>query len=431
MSGDLIARFLQGLGLVESAGGFHTLQTSGGVFLRCEAKSEQNCIGLAVSGGGDSMAMLHLAVAAGVPVRVVTVDHGLRAEAAAEAVEVARVCAGLAVPHEVLRWHWDGRGNLQDAARRGRRRLIGDWARGAGVAAVAVAHTLDDVAETFLMRLARGAGVDGLSAMAARWTESGVTWLRPLLAVSRGELRVYLRGLGVDWAEDPSNDNPRFDRVKARRALAVLGPLGLTTARLGEVAGHLAEARVALEAVTDQAWLAALRAEAGVVRIAVEALAAQPAEVQRRLILRVIGWIAGPGYGPRGGAVQALLSRVLAGKPGVLAGCRFAVTPAGMMAYREAGAVADVVSSPDQLWDGRWQLSGPVPDGAEVRMLGSGIALCPDWRATGLPRAALMAGPALWLGERLIAAPLAGLALEFSFIPLPGAAALHHCAIEH
>ncbi len=377
------------------------------------------------------MAMLHLAAASGLPVRVVTVDHGLRAEAGAEAAEVARVCAGLGIGHDVLRWHGDGRGNLQDAARRGRRALIGDWARGLGLTAVALGHTRDDLAETFVMRLARGAGVDGLSAMASAWEDRGVTWLRPLLAVSRAELRDYLRGLGVGWVEDPSNDNVRFDRVRARRALAVLAPLGVTAERLAAVAGHLAAARAALEAVTDQAAALVLRAEAGAVWIAVEALAAHPAEVQRRLILRVIGWIAGAGYGPRGVAVTALLARLLAGRPGVLAGCRFGVTPAGTLAFREAKAVAGEVCRPDQLWDDRWQLRGPVPEGAEVRMLGVGIARCPDWRAIGLPRAALMAGPALWLGQRLIAAPLAGLAPEFSFIPLPGAAALHHCAIEH
>ncbi|MEO6301462.1 MAG: tRNA lysidine(34) synthetase TilS [Paracoccaceae bacterium] len=384
-----------------------------------------------MSGGGDSMAMLHLAVAAGVPVRVVTVDHGLRAEAAAEAVAVARVCAGLGVLHEVLRWHWDKRGNLQDAARRGRRLLIGDWAKRAGLAAVALGHTQDDLAETFVMRLARGAGVDGLSAMSARWEAEGVTWVRPLLTVSRGELRDYLRGIGVAWADDPSNENVRFDRVKARQALRVLEPLGVTAARLAEVAGHLAEARDALEGVADLAAVHVLRAEAGVVRISAQGLSAQPAEVQRRLVLRVIQWIAPAEYGPRGTAVTALLARLLAGKPGVLAGCRFIVGKGGIVAFREGKAVEGVVCGLDQLWDGRWRALGPLPEGAEVRALGAGIALCPEWRATGLPRAALMAGPSLWLGVRLIAAPLAGLAPEFSFIPLPGAAALHQSSIVH
>ena len=121
--------------------------------------------------------MLYLAVEAGCDVAVATVDHGLRPEAAAEAAEVAAICAGLGVPHEILHWHWDGAGNLQDAARRGRMALLADWARRRGLRTVALGHTEDDIAETFLMRLARDAGVDGLAAMAARREVAGVCLL--------------------------------------------------------------------------------------------------------------------------------------------------------------------------------------------------------------------------------------------------------------
>lgn len=351
------------------------------------------------------MAMLHLA--AGLPVRVVTVDHGLRPEAAAEAAGVGRVCADLGLPHEVLHWHWDGRGNLQDAARRGRRGAIADWAQSVGVGAVALAHTRDDLAETFVMRLARGAGVDGLAAMAPRWVEGGVTWVRPLLEVSRAELREYLREVGGAWVEDPSNDNLRFDRVKVRKALAVLGPLGVTPRRLAEIAGHLAQARDALEAVTDDWAGQALVDVAGAVRIDRAVLASAAPEVQRRLLLRVIGGIASEFYAPRGAAVQALLGRVLVGQGGTLAGCRFQVLRGQLWAYREGRAVAGLACAAGEVWDGRWRMTGPP--GHEVRALGEGLALCPDWRATRVPRGALLASPALWLGTRLIAAPHAGL----------------------
>ncbi len=349
--------------------------------------------------------MLHLA--AGLPVRVVTVDHGLRPESADEAVAVGRVCAALGLPHQILQWHWDGRGNLQDAARRGRRLVMADWARGLGVGAVALAHTQDDLAETFVMRLARGAGVDGLAAMSPRWDEGGVTWLRPLLQVTRAALREYLRGVGGTWVEDPSNDNLRFDRVKVRKALAVLGPLGVTAQRLAGVAGHLAEARAALEAMTDDLAARALVEVAGSVRIDRAVLAAAAPEVQRRLVLRVIGGIASDFYAPRGAAVQGLLGRLLAGQGGTLAGCRFQVLRGQLWVFREGRAVAGLVCAPGEVWDGRWCLSGPASH--EVRALGEGMALCPDWRATGVPRGALMSSPALWLGPSLIAAPHAGL----------------------
>jgi tRNA(Ile)-lysidine synthase len=371
--------------------------------------------------------MLHLA--AGLDVRVVTVDHGLRPEAAAEAAAVGRVCAALGVPHQVLQWQWDGRGNLQDAARRGRRAVMADWARRFGVAAVALAHTQDDVAETFVMRLARGAGVDGLAAMSARWDEAGVVWLRPLLAVTRAQLRDHLRGIGAVWVEDPSNDNLRFDRVKVRKALAVLGPLGVTPQRLAEVAGHLAEVRAALEVVTGALTVRALHEVAGAVRIDREALAVAAPEVQRRLVLRVIGAIASDFYAPRGAAVQALLGRLLAGQGGTLAGCRFQVLRGQLWAFREGRAVAGVVCAPGQVWDGRWRMTGPV--GHEVRALGEGLLSCPDWRATGVPRGALLASPSLWLGPRLIAAPHAGLMPQDGAISLFPVRQMQQTTISH
>ncbi|WP_114967069.1 tRNA lysidine(34) synthetase TilS, partial [Alkalilacustris brevis] len=181
-------------------------------------------LGVAVSGGGDSVALLLLvadwAAARGVRLRAVTVDHGLREGAAQEAEAVARLCAELGIGHDILRWQgWDGQGNLQDAARRARQGLIAGWARDHGLAAVALGHTRDDQAETVLMRLARGAGVDGLSGMAPLRLAVGLAWLRPLLDVGRAELRALLRARGVPWAEDPSNEDARFQRVRARRAL--------------------------------------------------------------------------------------------------------------------------------------------------------------------------------------------------------------------
>ncbi len=371
--------------------------------------------GLAVSGGGDSMAMLHLAVELGWALRVVTVDHGLRPEAAAEAAAVGRVCAGLGLPHVVLPWRWDGRGNLQDAARRGRRAVIAGWAVEAGVDAVALGHTRDDVAETFLMRLARGAGVDGLAAMSGDWVEDGVRWVRPMLAVSRAELRAYLVGEGVGWFEDPSNDNDRFERVRVRKAMAGLLDLGLGAARLAEVAGHLGAAREALERAALSAFERVVQVVGPATRLNVGALAGEAAEVQRRVMGLVFARIAGAGYAPRGAAVQGFLGRVLDGRAATLAGVRFQVTRTGAWVFREAQAAAVPAG---QVWDGHWRILGDRLEGAEVRALGAGIALCPGWRETGLPRAALLASPALWAGERLLAAPHAGFGPGYSVISL-------------
>jgi tRNA(Ile)-lysidine synthase len=161
------------------------------------------------------------------------------------------------------------------------------------------------------------------------------------------------------------------------------------------------------------------------VRIDTTALADEPAEVQRRVLQTVLRQIAPAPYDPRGPALQALRIRLLAGGQGTLAGCRFQRMTSGLWAYREAKAVQGLVAAPDAVWDGRWRIAGPAPAGAEVRALGPGLALCPDWRATGLPRGALLSSPALWLGDTLIAAPHAGFGMGYSAIPLFPAAALH------
>ena len=169
------------------------------------AAAPEGEIGVAVSGGGDSMALLLLleeaAARAGRVVAAVTVDHGLRPESGGEAAAVAALCAGRGIAHATCRWgDWDGAGNLLDRARQARRALIADWARGRGIGAVALGHTLDDQAETVVLRLARGSGVDGLAGMAAVVRAEGILWLRPLLGVRRdgapGLARDQGRGLG-------------------------------------------------------------------------------------------------------------------------------------------------------------------------------------------------------------------------------------------
>jgi tRNA(Ile)-lysidine synthase len=225
-------------------------------------------LGLAVSGGGDSVAMLCLAHEAGLPLRVVTVDHGLREGSAGEAAWVAELCATLGVRHDILRWTgWDRSGNLQDQARRARLSLMADWAQTEGIGQIALGHTRDDQAETVLMRLGRRAGADGLSAMAPRRGFLDVDWLRPLLTVGREDLRAYLRARGQDWIDDPSNEALRFDRVKVRRALAVLEPLGIGPMVLAEVAAQMAEVRAALDVQTAEAARVWARVDRGDVLI--------------------------------------------------------------------------------------------------------------------------------------------------------------------
>lgn len=373
-------------------------------------------LAVAVSGGGDSVALLHIlsrCFGAQAPrLFAVTVDHGLRPEAPEEAAAVGRLAARLGVAHEVLRWQgWDGRGNLQDQARRARYGLMTEWARARGIATLALAHTADDQAETVLMRLGRAAGVDGLSGIPARRVQGGVTLVRPVLELTRQDLRDYLRCNGVEWAEDPSNEDDRFDRVKARRALGALAPLGISAGALAEVAAHMAQAREALD------WYAFLAAQditgidGGDVVLDLRQFRTLPGEVARRLLARALLWVGGGDYPPRRAPLAGALEAIRRGGTVTLAGCVVLRHGGTVRVCREYSAVREERASVSDSWDGRWVLRGPDPEGCEVRALGRrGLMECPDWRGTGRPSRALAASPAVWNGDDLVAAPLAGLA---------------------
>lgn len=373
-----------------------------------DTRSERMAI--AVSGGGDSMALLDLARQHGAAMRVavqaVTLDHGLRPEAEDEVALVAAYCAAQKIPHHVLRWIWDGRGNLQEAAREARYKLIAEWARAAGVDAVALGHTQDDVAETFLMRLSRAAGVDGLAAMEGDFTRHGMRWVRPLLGLSRQALRDYLGARGLAWAEDPSNSDLRFDRVKARRALQ---QLGIDAETIATSAVHLAATRQALDEITAQEAARAVELEGGDVLLAASERRAW--EITRRLFLAALRFVSGATYAPRESAVTFATGELLSQRATTLAGCYCEVARRGERVFwrigREYNAVRGAVCPTDGLWDGRWQLEGPHDEGLEIRALGEAVRGT-NWRDTGLPRAALMASPAVWSGNDLVAAPVAG-----------------------
>jgi tRNA(Ile)-lysidine synthase len=355
-----------------------------------------------VSGGGDSTALLHLAVRAGLTVEAVTVDHRLRLESAAEAAGVAAACARLGVPHQVRVWdHGPVSGNLMDVGRRARMALIAAWARDRGLAHVALGHTQDDQAETLLMGLARVAGISGLSGMRRQWVEGGVTFHRPLLDTGREALRDWLAGQGIAWAEDPTNDNPRFTRTRARRVLAALSSLGISAAGLSEVAGHLAQVQEALAVQVRAAAAAHVTEAAGALRVDA-GLWDQPLEVQRQLLAQAVGWLSHADYLPRADALARFRAALAGGRTATLQGCRcqngWILREARDLRGMEAG-----------LWDGRWQVTGPA---GEVRALGpAGLRQCPDWRSLGLPRQVLEVTPALWQGAVLIAAPAAGFGL--------------------
>ena len=372
-------------------------------------------IGVAVSGGSDSTALLHLlhrwSVDLGISVQAVTVDHGLREAAADEAKSAAEFCANIGVEHTTLRWAgWDGKGNLQDQARRARYRLMTEWANDQGIKTIALGHTADDQAETFLMRLARGSGVDGLSGMQQMRKAGGINWVRPILSVFRQQLRDYLQHLDIKWIDDPSNEDERFERVKARNVLKALAPLGIDAERLVDTAQVLQMARQALEFQTQKAALEMTTVDRGDVILDRKKIGMLPQDIRTRLLSHALCWVSCAEYRPRRNALSDVETAIDLDKASTLHGCLVTANKSEIRITREHQAVKDVVCSTDAVWDSRWQFSGPYTKGLELRALGEvGIAECPEWRATGMPRASLLATPAVWQNQSLIAAPLAGL----------------------
>ncbi|KMW59481.1 tRNA(Ile)-lysidine synthetase [Candidatus Rhodobacter oscarellae] len=351
-----------------------------------------------------------------VDIHAVTVDHKLRPEAAEEAVFVAKTCADLGVPHTTLSWeHGDITGNLQDQARRARYRLIAEWAHAHNIAHVALGHTVDDQAETVLMKLARSAGVDGLAGMSRSFEQDGVRFERPLLSFSRQDLRACLQRNNLGWVEDPSNTDERFDRVKARNVLAMLAPLGIDAERLGAVAHNAAMAKWALDHYMRQEAGTLVQEESGDLILTRSPKLPVPQEIERRLLVQAIQWVSGADHPVRYSALVSMDAAFIQADTHTLSGCLLRLDASNgilnqkLRITREHNAVKDLTARTDEIWDGRWVLEGPHAPDLEIRALGEdGLRQVTDWRDSGMPRVSLLSSPGVWRGAELISAPIAG-----------------------
>ena len=339
---------------------------------------------LAVSGGGDSMAMLHLATRwareHNFDCSTITIDHGLREESAMEAALVSRVAGKLGLSHQTVKWTgWDGRGNTQLRAREARYKLIDQYRGGCSV--ILTAHTLDDQAETFLLRLKRGSGVDGLASISPKRyvasQQSGYWLLRPFLDISREALRSYLRVESHEWVEDPSNDDENYDRIEIRKNMIRLTDLGITRDLLAATASHMTRARGALEAQVNDLAVSAVTNDHGDLLIDRQSFEMVHKEIQYRLFSNALSWVASQTYKPRFNSLERTLKNVLSGQPQTLHGCFIDIKKTAIRITREFNAVADTWASFDLgcIWDKRWRFllrPGVIP-GRDwiVRSLGS------------------------------------------------------------
>lgn len=275
---------------------------------------------LAVSGGPDSVALMWLAarwqrgLARGPQLTVVTVDHGLRPEAAREAREVKQLATRLGLTHRTLRWRGAKPGTgLPAAAREVRYRMLAEAARKAGASHVLTAHTRDDQAETLLMRMLRGSGLAGLSAMARLTERDGIVLARPLLDVPKSQLVATLKRARIGFADDPTNRDTAFTRPRLRALLPQLAAEGGDSRSLARLAARLARANAAVEVLVDGAErFLQLRArgdapQANGRSFEAEAFALLPEEVRLRLLLRAVNALGHEGPAELG-KVETLLA---------------------------------------------------------------------------------------------------------------------------
>lgn len=218
---------------------------------------EDEVIAVGVSGGADSLALVlmmneELSVL-GKKVIALTVDHRLRMESSEEAAYVSKIMVEYKIEHHILTWEGDKpTSGIEEAARLARYQLIQDWCVDHKVKSLAVAHHLGDQAETFLMRLQRGSGLDGLCGMSSISNWANLTILRPLLNTNPQILKDYLSHKNIKWVEDPSNQSEEYLRVKTRKFLPFLDQkLGISMERIVSTMETLAQSRSYLQEQTD------------------------------------------------------------------------------------------------------------------------------------------------------------------------------------
>ncbi len=378
---------------------------------------------IACSGGADSMALTILAhdwaQARGGAVTALIVDHGIRSDSALEAQNVAAILRNKCIPTAVLPYKGPlMKGAVQAAARQARYTLLADWCIANSCLHLFIAHHLEDQAETILLRLARGSGLDGLSGMATVTESRNLRILRPFLGLSTERLRSTLNERRICHVNDPSNDDPTFARVRIRALKGTLSVEGMTPRRLAATTARNARARSALESnvAVLLAQTAVLHPQ-GYAILDPKGLVRAPEEIGLRALSRLLICISGGSYPPRLKHIEGLYDWIQSGMPDsgrTMAGCRILRREKTLLICREPAAAKEtVVARGDVIWDNRFKFRfGRVGKG-EIRCLGqegwrAAIAMEPKLRSTSIPSAVRPSLPAFWTKEGLQSVPHLG-----------------------
>jgi tRNA(Ile)-lysidine synthase len=332
-------------------------------------------LGLAVSGGPDSVALMLLAAewAAkhAVTLIVYTVNHGLRAEAASECQFVGDAAKALGLSVQVLEWtSAKPKTGLQAAARSARYRLIGEAMARDDVGLLLTAHHLDDQAETMMMRLAHGSGIGGLGGMSRFSTVEGVCICRPLLDVRRDDLLALLSARHQEFIEDPSNQSTQFERVRWRQALPELGAMGVSPERLGQLSRRLKRADAALNALAEQSLEAIVTTDDfGVCHIDRSAFEALEPEIAVRVLANLLG---NAGLGQVETVCERLMRPEFSGA--VLGGFVLHPRKDSILIFRESGRAGlrseELAPGGSIIWDGRFEIRSLACETLEIAPAG-------------------------------------------------------------
>ena len=382
-------------------------------------------LGVAVSGGSDSLSLLYLINSwsnkKNLKIVILTVDHNLRNGSADEALYVGELCNKLGLIHKTLFWdHEDIEGNLSASAREARYRLMQNSIPSDAI--LITGHTLDDQAETFLMRLRRGSGVDGLASMAEQsylsFGNDGITIFRPLLDFERQTLRKVLKFCKVDWIEDPTNNDQSFERVRVRDLLARFVEIGIDKNTIGRTALLMQSAKTALNHFASDCYEKFGSCDNGDIIFDFSEFSKQPLDVKRRLISAAQKWISNQKYRPRLSQVDALINsideKVTFSGSGTI--CYFHNN--SIRITREANAcVCEIEASNDVIFDRRWKLIALENcKDLTIKCLGEdGYTLLEPGIRKKIPYKTIIALPALFNDNNLINFPFIDPESKFKF----------------
>ncbi len=371
-----------------------------------------NELGLAVSGGSDSLAMLYIcndwALKNEVKLHCITVDHKLRSESAKEAKSVADHCSRLGINHEIVEWKHKENigGNLSDLARSARYELIDKWRK--ELSFVLVGHTQNDQIETFLMNLKRGSGIEGMKGMPLSFKRpEGYYILRPLIHSSRKSLQQILQEKNINWVSDPSNLNEDFERISQRKTWEILKSNGFSESRIELSVAHMRRAHDAFKQVLPIQFRQIGKQELTDLLWDYNAFVALPEEFKLRLISSAVMWNGNLHYRPRFKAVLDVLNNIVEKKTTVLGGAIFYHHAGKIRITTEFNALKNntVNCSLGSVWRNIWEVKREIKNGHIAPIGINGNDQLSKRQRSSMPYRSRIIQPGIFLKERLLLAP--------------------------